>query len=908
MACITSRRCPAIVAMVMLVFIAIKALCSSSQASFVRCAAAEKTTSSINKKDQNNHRGRDNSSSDSNDRGKDKASIKGGMRSRTNDYTFTEVLPDTGDANSDDTSKPNNKEGGEHEVKMRKSDGNQIHRDDYEREQKCRRTASSTENAKGDTGAGMGYTYDEHDVTTTTTNTNTNVESPEKKEPPKSSEAKDLDHDPIEMYNTGCYEYHYKDHSIYTPSGHARDICQMQFDAQQRRNAFELVAMHSDTSSTSTRFRRYTMSGFSKSSDINDNDKPFMLDDDLFIQLQSVMLHKESGDCRFHKEAHTWGSTTHSNHWSSPTYFLDLNACCGNADTEWIVEALTDQVQDQLYQWLEGDAAASWKGTATLTDNLCHTGDAKTREHTHACPTKSNVKSKEGDRDTVDRTILHQSPLPPPMIYSSPMMFVRLHSSGAVIPFHTTSDPFAFSAIISLGILESENISGRSEDKKKDSESASPWPFQFLMPANVDNTKDHIMMNCSLVPGEILFVEGRSVVHGRTVPLAEGHFYAQLELHFSVLEHPPQLQQEMKSEQGDDSTVANEKESNISARLALRDMYHTVRARKMDDGNHYNHPERSPQNSLKLGYAEMIPHSDDLPYYLSKSTTLESNLWRRQANAHHLWTRVSVDEALRAPAKKPSSSATKKKQPPQEMDMSNKATGTKASAEKKSGANRLNTKSDSSTKPKSESNHPSDGEHVDIHEGDATDAKTNAEEDSSVGTNARAKSFFSSTTSPKIGKDSYMEDVSYVSPRSAATFLVTLFRFSLPLMSRFRFIFTFVFNATTRTIQSEAHKAARKGDLDTLERILTANPEAVNQADSNGYTPLHEAVMGKDTGIIAFLLAHGANINAVNKDGITPLVTAFLEYGVHSTIFTFLKRRGATLIEPLDEVRNISIL
>jgi ankyrin repeat protein len=64
--------------------------------------------------------------------------------------------------------------------------------------------------------------------------------------------------------------------------------------------------------------------------------------------------------------------------------------------------------------------------------------------------------------------------------------------------------------------------------------------------------------------------------------------------------------------------------------------------------------------------------------------------------------------------------------------------------------------------------------------------------------------------------------------------------------------------------------AALKGQLDAVKK-LTQRGAAVNKA---GWTPLHYACSGPDEGVVAWLLSHGAEVDARSPNGSTPLMMA----------------------------------
>ena len=39
------------------------------------------------------------------------------------------------------------------------------------------------------------------------------------------------------------------------------------------------------------------------------------------------------------------------------------------------------------------------------------------------------------------------------------------------------------------------------------------------------------------------------------------------------------------------------------------------------------------------------------------------------------------------------------------------------------------------------------------------------------------------------------------------------------------------------------HAAAKYGEIEEIKKLIAENPEAVNEQDSDGWTPLHEAAL-----------------------------------------------------------------
>jgi uncharacterized protein len=70
-------------------------------------------------------------------------------------------------------------------------------------------------------------------------------------------------------------------------------------------------------------------------------------------------------------------------------------------------------------------------------------------------------------------------------------------------------------------------------------------------------------------------------------------------------------------------------------------------------------------------------------------------------------------------------------------------------------------------------------------------------------------------------------------------------------------------------------EAVKKKDGEEVEKTLAATPTIVNTRDyATGDTPLHIVTQRRDEAWLGFLLAKGANPNARNDKGVTPLTLA----------------------------------
>lgn len=77
---------------------------------------------------------------------------------------------------------------------------------------------------------------------------------------------------------------------------------------------------------------------------------------------------------------------------------------------------------------------------------------------------------------------------------------------------------------------------------------------------------------------------------------------------------------------------------------------------------------------------------------------------------------------------------------------------------------------------------------------------------------------------------------------------------------------------TTAAFGGEIHDAAKAGDLAKVRSLLARDPTLVSSKDDSGFTPLHTAVFAAHAEVAEFLLSKGADVNAREKNGATPLI------------------------------------
>jgi ankyrin repeat protein len=67
-------------------------------------------------------------------------------------------------------------------------------------------------------------------------------------------------------------------------------------------------------------------------------------------------------------------------------------------------------------------------------------------------------------------------------------------------------------------------------------------------------------------------------------------------------------------------------------------------------------------------------------------------------------------------------------------------------------------------------------------------------------------------------------------------------------------------------------RAIIKGQDETAKKILVDHPKLLNARDkNNGFTPLHWAVIAGRTNLVCWLIEKGAEVNAIDPAGMTPL-------------------------------------
>lgn len=129
----------------------------------------------------------------------------------------------------------------------------------------------------------------------------------------------------------------------------------------------------------------------------------------------------------------------------------------------------------------------------------------------------------------------------------------------------------------------------------------------------------------------------------------------------------------------------------------------------------------------------------------------------------------------------------------------------------------------------------------------------------------------------------------------------------------------FVFGAAAGRAQSQApieavvavdmFSAANQGNMEILQMLLSYAHGAINNTNEIGDTPLHCAVKGAHLEAVKYLLDNGADVNAINAKGNTPLDCAPVDVQFsnmntaqtqESPIASLLKSRGAKYHHQLE--------
>ena len=101
-------------------------------------------------------------------------------------------------------------------------------------------------------------------------------------------------------------------------------------------------------------------------------------------------------------------------------------------------------------------------------------------------------------------------------------------------------------------------------------------------------------------------------------------------------------------------------------------------------------------------------------------------------------------------------------------------------------------------------------------------------------------------------------------------------------------------------LSTDLHRAAARGDLREVKRILSRTKMDLNAKDKNGWQPLHEAAAAGHIDVVMHLVENGADLESVTKSGGTALWWAKQTLHPEDVVIMYLEEIGA----PHDSIHN----
>jgi hypothetical protein len=131
-------------------------------------------------------------------------------------------------------------------------------------------------------------------------------------------------------------------------------------------------------------------------------------------------------------------------------------------------------------------------------------------------------------------------------------------------------------------------------------------------------------------------------------------------------------------------------------------------------------------------------------------------------------------------------------------------------------------------------------------------------------------------------------------------------------------VFLCVFFTVPPVFSADIHEAAKKGDLEQIQKMLDENPELLDALDKNGFTPLHWAVIFGKKDMIEYLIGKDADIKGLKKAlrGWTPLQSALFAYNndmsdllvAHGALKDLDREEGLTYLYLAASSGNVSLI
>jgi len=127
-------------------------------------------------------------------------------------------------------------------------------------------------------------------------------------------------------------------------------------------------------------------------------------------------------------------------------------------------------------------------------------------------------------------------------------------------------------------------------------------------------------------------------------------------------------------------------------------------------------------------------------------------------------------------------------------------------------------------------------------------------------------------------------------------------------------VIVILFFFTVILLGNDLHDAIQKGDVAKVKTLISNNNELIHMKSEKGQMPLHLAVQNGNQEIVDFLISKGADINAKDGEGNTPLITnAQNQPAIYFAIMNGLNELVAPILDNGQDVNesfegNLTIL